>query len=320
MTNKSASFPSLQRQEKDTGPREGKAGARRAVPLLLRFAVFLEMIKFEHSIFALPFAYLGLLLAEEGMPRPSLFFYVTLAMVSFRTMGMALNRLVDRQIDGRNPRTRNRALPAKKLEPGFVWAVTLFSFFIFEAAAYRLGPLCFFLTPIPVFLAVLYPFTKRFTWISHGVLGIILGIAPYGAWLASRGNFSWIPGLLTLGVACWAAGFDMIYALQDMDFDRASALYSVPARFGAEAALRLVRFLHTAAIAAFSLSGILAGRGFFYFLGIGLSAVFLVREHRLLGSFGLKKIEEAFFSMNAAVGITVFLGAAADFSLGRFFS
>jgi hypothetical protein len=142
--------------------------------------VFLEMIKFEHSIFALPFAYLGLILAEGGWPRLSLFIWVTLAMVSFRTMGMALNRLIDAEIDARNPRTKNRALPTGKLKSPFVWAVTFLAFVLFEFFAWKLGPICFQLSPIPVILAWVYPFAKRFTWLSHFVLGIILGIAPYG--------------------------------------------------------------------------------------------------------------------------------------------
>jgi len=187
--------------------------------LTQKTAVFLEMIKFEHSIFALPFAYLGLVLGEGGWPRWNLFLWVTVAMVSFRTMAMALNRIIDIEIDRDNPRTESRALPKGRLNIPFVWLASLVSFVIFEFSAYRLGPLCLALSPIPVALAWLYPWTKRFTWFSHLILGIILGIAPYGAWLASRDAFSWVPGFLFLGVATWVAGFDIIYALQDQDFD-----------------------------------------------------------------------------------------------------
>ncbi len=287
---------------------------------LSKIKVFLEMIKFEHSIFALPFAYLGLFLGEHAQghwPRPHLFFGVTVAMVSFRTMGMALNRIIDSHIDGRNPRTKNRALPAGKLKISFVWLATAVSFFVFEASAWLLGPLCFLLSPIPVFFAVLYPWMKRFTWLSHVVLGIILGIAPYGAWLASQRSFSWIPGLLSLGVICWVTGFDMIYALQDIDFDRQSGLYSFPARFGYDASLFTTRILHVLTVAAWIFLGKLAGLGIVYFLGMGIVIFFLVREHWLVWSFGLQKLNEAFFTMNAVVSLSVFLATVIDFSLGK---
>jgi len=279
-----------------------------------KFFVFLEMIKFEHSIFALPFAYMGLLLGERGMPRPVLLIWVTVAMVSFRTMAMALNRLIDRPIDAENPRTENRALPAGKLTSGFVWLATLLSFVIFEVSAYRLNPLCFQLSPIPVFLAWLYPWTKRFTWLSHGVLGIILGIAPYGAWLASRGTFSWIPGLLTIGVTAWVAGFDIIYALQDQQFDRQKGLFSFPARFGQSSSLVITRCLHTIAVLCWVISGVLAGLGFIYMAGVTLAAIFLIYENWLVRTFGLAKLQEAFFTMNAVVSIMLFLAMLIDFS------
>lgn len=273
------------------------------------------MIKFEHSIFALPFAYLGLLLAEGGMPRLSIFIGVTIAMVSFRTLGMALNRLIDVPVDAANPRTQSRALPAGKLTPSFVWTAAAISFLIFEATTFFLGKLCFYLSPIPVFLAWLYPWTKRFTWLSHFVLGIILGIAPYGAWVAARGEFSWIPGLLTTGVMTWVAGFDVIYALQDLDFDRRSGLYSIPAKLGPEAALILTQVLHVFTLAAWFAAGKLAGLGAVYHAGLIWVAGFLIREHWLVKTQGMKKIDEAFFKMNAAVSLSVFLATALDYLL-----
>lgn len=282
--------------------------------------IFFKDIKFEHSIFALPFAYLGLILAEGGWPRLSLFVWVTLAMVSFRTMGMALNRLIDAEIDARNPRTKNRALPAGKLKKSFVWTVTLLAFSLFEFFAWKLGALCFQLSPIPVILAWIYPFAKRFTWLSHLILGMILAIAPYGAWLASRGEYSWVPGFIMIGVAAWVAGFDIIYALQDLDFDRQNRLYSFPARFGFAPSILLTRVLHVTTVAVWLAAGRLAGLGNVYLLGIILVTLFLVREHWLIRSFGLGKIEEAFFTMNAIVSVAVFLAAVADFSLGKFFT
>ena len=280
--------------------------------------IFLEMIKFEHSLFALPFAYLGLFLAEGGWPRWAILFWVTVAMVSFRTFAMAVNRLIDRQIDGQNPRTQMRALPQKKLTPRFVIGVSLLSLAVFEGSAWILGPLCFSLSPVPVFLAGVYPTLKRFTWLSHAVLGIILGIAPYGAWVASRGEFSWVPGLLLLGVASWVAGFDILYSLQDLEFDQKSKLHSIPVRFGKEQGLGTAAFLHFIAWVAWSGAGWLADLGWIYALGIGLVGIFLIREHFLIRRFGLAKIEEAFFSMNVGVSFAVFLATVLDLQLRKF--
>lgn len=280
--------------------------------------VFLEMIKFEHSLFALPFAYLGLFLAEEGWPRLPVLFWVTVAMVSFRTFAMAMNRLIDRRIDGQNPRTQMRALPQKKLTPRFVAGISLLSLAIFEASAWSLGPLCFSLSPIPVLLAAVYPTLKRFTWLSHLVLGIILGIAPYGAWVASRGEFSWIPGLLLIGVASWVAGFDILYSLQDLEFDQKLKLHSIPVRFGKKRGLRAAALLHLIALLAWSGAGCLANRGWVYALGIGLVGIFLIREHLLIRRFGLARIEEAFFAMNVGVSFAVFLATVLDLQLRKF--
>ncbi len=270
------------------------------------------MIKFEHSIFALPFAYMGLFWGEGGMPSARLFLWVTLAMVGFRTMAMALNRIIDAAIDAANPRTAKRAIPAGRLKPAFAWAAVAVSFSVFEASAWALGRLCFSLSPIPVFLAVLYPYAKKITWLSHALLGMILGIAPYAAWLASRGVFAWEPGFLTAGVASWVAGFDILYALQDQDFDRNAGLYSVPAVFGTQAALQSAKALHLAAVLFWAGAGLAGKLGVFYFAGLGFSALLLAREHWLVHTFGLGKINEAFFTMNAMISILVFSGLAAD--------
>lgn len=279
--------------------------------------VFLEAIKFEHSLFALPFAYLGLFIGEQGLPRLDRFLGVTLAMVSFRTMAMGLNRLIDQPIDALNPRTANRALPRGMLQRSYVWAWTIVSFLLFEISACFLGRLCFYLSPLPVFLAVLYPYTKRFTWFSHFILGSVLALAPYGAWLASRGTFSWVPGLWSLGVLFWVAGFDIIYALQDEAFDRRHGLYAFPARFGREASLWMTAGLHTAAVLAWLEAGRLGDLGWVYFGGMLAVIFFLVREHRLVRSFGLEKIEEAFFKMNAVVSLWVFAAVFLDLAIHR---
>ncbi len=277
-----------------------------------KFGLFLEMIKFEHSIFALPFAYLGLFFAEKKVPSFFLFFWITVAMVSFRTMAMALNRLLDRAIDAENSRTRGRALPQKKIPTGFVWLAVLASFLVFEGSAFTLGPLCFWLSPFPVLLAWGYPLTKRFTWFSHFVLGLVLGIAPYGAWIASRGSWGWTPAFLTAGVMMWVAGFDMIYALQDIDFDRQRGLYSVPAKFGEARTLQITQGLHGLAVLCWGVAGFLNGAGWVYGLGLVLVAYFLVREHQLIRSFGVAKMNEAFFLMNAVVSLTLLVAVILD--------
>lgn len=280
--------------------------------ILKKIRVFLEMIKFEHSIFALPFAYLGLFLGERAWPSAQLFLLVTAAMVSFRSMAMGANRILDRRIDAANPRTCARALPAGKLSLQAVWILTVLFGGLFFITCGALGPLCLKLSPIPFLLAWLYPVTKRFTWFSHGVLGIILGIAPYGAWIASQGSFSWIPGALTVGVTVWVAGFDIIYALQDMDFDRRSGLYSFPARFGEVKSLYFSRFLHAAALFFWLAAGWLAGLGLVYWVGLLFCAFFLLREHWIIHFCGLKKIQEAFFTMNAVISMTLFFAVLLD--------
>lgn len=278
----------------------------------LKFKTFLEMIKFEHSIFALPFAYLGLFLAESGKPGASLFWGVTLAMVTFRSMAMGANRLLDRAIDARNPRTSGRALPAGRLSVPFVWGITLFFMAAFGVTAYALGPLCFRLSLIPLVMAWLYPCMKRFTWLSHLLLGMILGIAPYGSWIASRGEFSWVPGLLTIGITAWVAGFDIIYALQDLEFDRASGLHSFPARFGLKNSLKITAILHALTVLSWAVMGVVAGLHGIYAAGLILVAMLLIREHWLIHRYGLGKIQEAFFTINAVVSIGLFLATLAD--------
>lgn len=283
-----------------------------------KFRIFLEMIKFEHSIFALPFAYLGLFLAADGWPTARAFLLVSIVMVTFRSMAMGANRILDRRIDEANPRTRQRAIPAGLLSIPSVWSLTMLFGGLYFAGCWALGPLCFQLSPIPFLLAWLYPFTKRFTWFSHAVLGIILGIAPYGAWLAEQPQFSWTPGFLTLGVWLWVAGFDIVYALQDMHFDRQAGLYSWPARFGETHSLLTARCLHAAAIVFWVLAGESADLGGFYWAGIALSGLFLVREHWIIHCHGLNKIQEAFFTMNAIISMTLFFSVLLDlFARGR---
>jgi len=283
--------------------------------VIKKIFVFLEMIKFEHSLFALPFAYAGLFLAKKGLPPVDKLIWVTGAMISFRTSAMALNRLFDQEIDSRNPRTRMRALPAGFLKRSFVWGITLGSVAVFVFCAYRLNPLCFLLSWIPIVLAVLYPFSKRFTWGAHFLLGAILGLAPYGAWLAAGREFSWIPGLMTLGVAVWVAGFDMIYAMQDREFDVREGLYSFPACFGEKASLNLTGFLHGIALLCWAAAGFLAQLGVFYFSGLVLASGLLLWENTLIRVKGIASLQQSFFTLNVFVSVSLFVLMAVDLIL-----
>lgn len=283
--------------------------------MLARVKIFFDMIKFEHSLFALPFAYSGLMMAEGGWPRAGLFGGVTIAMVSLRSMAMGANRLIDRHLDALNPRTLTRALPSGRLSVKWVIILTLFFLLLFFLSAYSLGPLCFLLSPIPVLLAWIYPFTKRFTWFSHGVLGTILGIAPVGAWLAGRSEFSPVPIFLGLGVAGWVAGFDILYALQDIDFDRRFGLYSVPARWGIDAGLNCAQWLHIMAFVAWGVVGWLSSFGAFYTAGMVVVAFFLIRQHWLVRRLGFGMIEKIFFEANAVVSAGLFLAIGLELGI-----
>ncbi len=280
-----------------------------------KISIFLKDIKLEHSLFALPFAYLGLFMAGRGWPDFYVFFWVTLAMVSFRTMAMGLNRLLDRWIDAKNPRTQDRALPQGKISVRLAWILVGISLAIFELSAYLLGDICFRLSPVPLVLAWIYPLTKRFVWFSHFVLGSILGIAPYGAWIAATQQFAWAPFFLTIGVTAWVAGFDMIYALQDIDFDISHGLFSFPARYGIANTLKMTRLLHVLSIFCWLLAGLSGGMGIVYWVGLVAVAGFLIREHHLIRSYGVSKINEAFFLMNAVASVTLFLASVIDVTL-----
>jgi len=264
----------------------------------------LEMIKIEHTLFALPFAFLGAVLAANGLPSLGQLFWIIVSMVGARSSAMAFNRLADRSYDARNPRTFTRALPAGLLSVGFVWAFTIVSAGVFFVAAAMLNRLTLILAPIALASVLLYSFTKRWTLLSHVVLGWCLSIAPTGAWIAVRGEIgSPIPLLLSLVVLLWTAGFDVLYACQDYEFDRTEGLRSIPARVGIPRALWIARFLHAGAFLALVWLYLVTKLGPIALLGVVATAGLLLYQHRLVRANDLSRLNAAFFTTNAFVSI-----------------
>ncbi|MGH7373650.1 MAG: UbiA-like polyprenyltransferase [Candidatus Rokuibacteriota bacterium] len=267
---------------------------------------FLDAIKFEHTVFALPFAYVAMVLAADGWPGWRVVVWVTLAMAGARTLAMSVNRLADRFIDAANPRTAKRHLPAGLLTPAQVTAVAALSAALLLLSAFMLNPLCLMLSPLAVLFLVGYSYTKRFTWLSHWILGFTDGIAAAGGWIAVRAAFDPPVYVLWLALTVWIAGFDLIYACQDVEFDRRNGLHSVPARFGIGAALTTARICHLLTIAAFALLGWLMGLGLLYWLGVLVVAGLLVYEHSLISPRDLSKLDVAFFNVNGYISVILF--------------
>lgn len=277
----------------------------------------LEMIKIEHTLFALPFAFLGAVLAARGIPTPWQIAWIIVAMVGARSTAMAFNRIADRKYDARNPRTRTRAIPAGTLSVSFVWGFTILSASIFFLAAAMLNRLTLWLSPVALFSILLYSFTKRWTALSHLVLGWCLGIAPTGAWIAVRGAIgSPIPLLISAVVMLWTAGFDVLYACQDFEFDRREGLYSIPARFGIARSLWISRALHLAAFAALVALYFLTNLGILAMIGVIATGALLIYQHTLVRANDLSRLNAAFFTTNAFVSVILFLtfGSAVFFS------
>ncbi|MFZ5908336.1 MAG: UbiA-like polyprenyltransferase [Nitrospirota bacterium] len=282
-----------------------------------KIRIYLEMIKFQHSIFALPFAYLGAFLAEMKVPGLNTLLWITLAMVGARSFAMAANRIIDAELDRKNPRTAERALPKRLLSFSNVMIFALVSLGFFLLAVFNLAPICRYVWPLVVIPFVIYPYTKRFTWLSHFVLGICLGLAPVGAWVAVTNSLSTEPLIIGAAVLLWVAGFDIFYAMQDMDFDLREKLYSIPARFGIHASLLLTRFFHLASIALFLWAGIRLNLGFFYFAGVFIAGILLAYENSLVKPDDLSRLNMAFFTMNGIISVVVFFFAAAEVMFGR---
>ncbi len=278
--------------------------------ILSRSRDFFELIKFEHTIFALPFAYLGMLLAARGWPSWPQFVWITVAMAAARTLAMSANRLADRHIDARNPRTADRPLITGAISPATVWTGAVLSAVILALAAYALGPLPFRLLPGALVFLIGYPFAKRFTVLSHLILGFTDGLAPLGAWAAIRGSLFTaddLPAWLLLGIVTfWIGGFDLIYACQDVEFDREEKLHAVPARYGIATALRLSALGHALTTVLLVLLGLLEGLRWPYWLGTAVAAGLLAYEHAILFPHDLSRLDLAFFNINGIISLTLF--------------
>jgi 4-hydroxybenzoate polyprenyltransferase len=262
------------------------------------------MVKFSHTVFALPFAIAGAALAAVSHPitlRQVL--WIVVAMVAARNAAMGFNRLVDHRLDAANPRTSGRELPRGALSRGAVWTFTTLLAALFVFAAFRLNPLCGYLSPVALVVVFGYSFTKRVTWTSHLVLGLSLAMAPVGGWLAVAGSFAWTPWILACGVLLWVAGFDIIYACQDVGFDRKAGLHSIPARFGVRRALWLARALHAGSVVALAGVGAVAELRPVYWAGLAVIAGIFVWEHRLVRPEDLSRLGMAFFNVNGIVSV-----------------
>ncbi len=278
----------------------------------------LEMIKIEHTLFALPFAFLGAVLAAQGLPTAAQILWITLAMVGARSTAMAFNRVADRDYDARNERTKTRAIPAGALSVVFVSVFTVVAAAVFFFAAAMLNRLTLILAPIALASIVLYSYTKRWTALSHLVLGWCLAIAPTGAWIAVRGAIdSPLPLLLSLVVMLWTAGFDVLYACQDYEFDRREGLYSIPARFGIAPSLWISRLLHLGAFAALLALYFMAHLGILALVGVIATGALLVYQHTLVRAHDLSRLNAAFFTTNAFVSVILLItfGGAVLFRL-----
>jgi len=274
--------------------------------------ITLEMIKWEHSIFALPFALCGAMLAAGGIPAWHQLAWIVVAMVSARSAAMAFNRLADASIDASNPRTSVRALPAGLLTPSFVSAFVLISCAVFVLAASQLNRLTLMLSPVALAIVLIYSYSKRFTRWSHLLLGFALGIAPAAAWIAVRGSLDPRILLLTGAVTFWVAGFDVIYACQDYDFDRSHDLHSLPRYLGIPTALWIARFFHLAMLGLLVALVLVFGLGKVAIVGVVAVAALLAYEHSLVRHDDLSKLNAAFFTMNGVIAVVFFLFVAAD--------
>jgi 4-hydroxybenzoate polyprenyltransferase len=269
--------------------------------------LYYRLVKFEHTIFALPFAYVGAFLAVSGVPSADDLLWITVAMVGARSLAMALNRLIDAGIDAANPRTAGRELPSGALTIAAVVGFCAASLFVFLVAVWQLAPIVRWLWPIPVAAFVVYPYLKRFTWTCHLWLGAVDGLAPMGAWLAIRGDLPWQAWALGGAVATWVTGFDLFYSLLDVKVDREQGLHSWAVRFGENGVFAAARVLHVATIALLFVAGLGLSVGVWYWVGLIAVAALLAYEHSLIGPGDLARLDAAFFTTNGIISVTFFV-------------
>lgn len=291
---------------------------------MTKLRTFLDMVRFEHTIFALPFAYLGMMLAAnypptvEGVRFPTWhqFIWITIAMAAARTLAFAINRYADRSYDARNPRTADRPIPTGRLSAGATLAYGAVALVVLTIAAWQLNELTLKLLPGAIALLVIYSYTKRFTWLSHWVLGATDGLAPAGAWVAVRAAVDPPAWLLWLAVTFWIAGFDLIYACQDIEFDRNEGLHSVPARFGNAVALRLAQVNHVLTVLALVAVGVMMALSWVYWLGLAAVAGLLIYEHSLVSPTDMSRVNLAFFNINGYIAIVIFVATLGGLYVG----
>jgi 4-hydroxybenzoate polyprenyltransferase len=274
--------------------------------MLKKIRILLEMIKFEHTIFAMPFALIGAFLAARGLPSFRVFLWVVLAMVGARTAAMGFNRIVDRRFDALNPRTADRAIPAGHVSLIEAWLMVLLSTALFFFSCFMLNPLALILSPFALGMTFFYSLTKRFTWFCHVVLGMALSFSPLGGWVAVTGSFNGFPWVLPLGVLFWVAGFDTVYACLDAEFDRKIGLFSLPSRFGRRGAIKIAVLFHAIAFSLFTVTGMMSGLNYFYYGGIVLTGGALFYQHLVVNPRDLSRIQLSFFTMNGLISLTLF--------------
>lgn len=276
---------------------------------------FASLVKIEHTVFALPFAYIGALLCLRAIPSAHDLVWITLAMVGARSLAMGINRIVDAEIDARNPRTATRELPAGLLSRAQVVGFCALALAVYLLACFQLDPIVRWLWPIPLAGFAIYPYLKRFTWLSHLWLGVVDGLAPVGAWVAITGHLPWEAWALGAAVAVWIAGFDLFYSLFDREIDLAQGLHSVSARFGVEGAFRGARLLHAATIVLLAAVGFGLDLGWFYWLGVAAVAALLAYEHSLVRPNDVRRLDAAFFTVNGVISVVFFAFVLAEAAL-----
>jgi 4-hydroxybenzoate polyprenyltransferase len=291
--------------------REDKKGYMHAA--LDKVSVYLRMIKFSHSIFALPFAFTSAIIAASGIPDLRQIVWIGIAMVGARSGAMGLNRIIDRKIDSANPRTAGREIPRGAISVFAVALLVIVSFVFLVLAAYMLNPLCLRLSPVAIAVLIIYSYTKRFTWMSHFVLGLSISAAPLGAWMAVKGSFDIEIIPLVIAVIFWLAGFDTLYALQDVNFDKKYGLYSIPKRFGIRKSIYFSRSFHITSFLLLIANGMIFNLDGLYWTGMFLIAGLFLYEHSLIQEDDLSKLDIAFFNMNGYISMTVFIFTLMDY-------